>query len=262
MQRIKCFWILIKRQAYIVSSKDLLKLIEEKDWSKVKKLLQSSKVQIFVRQNRQTLFLASSCVPVHIFEDVFRICPQQLFFRDIYGNTIVHNVLMNYDVGGKDIIGFLLQVAPDLAKIPNHDRMLPLHQALLNRQSPEIIRLLLKAFPRGLYLHKKTGGTPAQLFFDEWLDILEDHSDNFECLQFSKNNGTSQNDLQIIVKTFSTIMETHNSQNYKAILIPPVFVELITTLEQNNSTNEKQVNTVSSLTCNLSFVSLLDKPNE
>jgi len=205
----------------------LYESIRQKDWATVKQLLQAPEIRRLVQQNQNTLFMACTCVPAHIINMIFNTSPQQVLFRDFYGNTPLHNALTNFGPDTEEIVEFLLHVAPDLARTMNYDGMLPLHQALLNRRSPEIITRLLRAFPESLYLHNGRGGTPAQLFFDEWLDELEDHCDNFERLKSLQFDGPDGNDFDIVTKTLLVIIEVHNALRLAKIMIPPVFTDLM-----------------------------------
>lgn len=203
----------------------------------------SPDIQRLVEQNSDTLFVASTCQSFQVFEIIFNLCPEQLFFKDIHGNTILHNALTNYGHSAIEIVEFLLGVAPGLAKTANDYGMLPLHQALVDRRQPKLIKALLKAFPHGISQESGALGTPAQVFFDEWLDQLEDNIDDFEELQLYENQ--EGNDFDIVVDTFAAIIETaarnmssnlsadlqvlpvHNALKLDNILIPPVFIQLL-----------------------------------
>jgi len=230
-------YIEVNHTSNMTAKHSLYESIQQKDWAKVKELLQSPEIRRLVQQNQNTLFMSCTCVPAHIISMIFNASPQQVFFKDIYGNTPLHNALTNFGPDTEKIVEFLLHVAPELARTINYDGMLPLHQAMLNRRSPKIVTRLLKSFPAGLYLHNGRGGTPAQLFFDEWLDVLEDHSDNFERLKSPQFDGPEGNDFDIVTKTLLVIIEVHNALRLAKIMIPPVFIDLITKIFSDEEHN-------------------------
>ena len=213
------------------------------EWRSAEEIPHSPDIQRLVKQKSDTLFLASACESLQVFKIIFNLCPEQLFFKDIYGNTILHNALANYGQSAIEIVEFLLDIAPVLAQTANNYGMLPLHQALVNRRQPQIIKALLQAFPQGISQENGALGTPAQLFFDEWLDQLEDNIDDFEELQLYENQ--EGNDFDIVVSTLVAIIETatrnvssnlradlqvlpvHDALKLDNIVIPPVFTQLL-----------------------------------
>lgn len=200
-------------------------------------------LQRLVKQNSDTLFIASTCGSPHVFRLIFDICPEQVFFKDVYGNTILNNVLINNCQGALEIVGFLLDVAPGLAKVANNFGMLPLHQALMNRLQPALVKSLLQAFPKGINQDNSAVGSPVQVFFDEWLDELEDNVNDFQNLKLNENQhgnnfDTVVNTLIAIIEALERSRESNRSTNMQLlpvhsalklddILIPPVFTQLL-----------------------------------
>lgn len=223
----------------MIEKHSLYESIKQKDWATVKNLLQSPDIKRLIQQNQNTLFMACTCVPAHIVSMIFSACPQQIFFKDTYGNTALHNALTHYSADTVEIVEFLLHVAPELARTINYDGMLPIHQAMLNRRSPEIVARLLEAYPEGLYMHNGRDGTSAQIFFDEWLDVLEDNIDNFERLQGPEFDGPEGNDFDIVTKTLLVIIEVHNALRLGRIMIPPVFTELMMKMFSSEDINDQ-----------------------
>lgn len=224
----------------MIQKQSLYESIKQKDWAVVKDLLHLPESKRIIQENNSTLFMACTCVPPHIVSMIFSICPQQIFYKDVYGNTTLHNTLTNFGHESVQIVEFLLHIAPELARTTNFDGMLPLHQALLNRRSPEIVTCLLGAFPEGLYMHNGREGTPAQLFFDEWLDELEDHCDDFDTLKGPQFDGPEGNNFDIVTKTFLVIMQVHNTLRLAKIMTPPVFTDLIIKMFSDEDDNAQE----------------------
>jgi len=231
----------VNHTSNMIEERKLHESIQHKDWSTVKEMLQSPEIRSLVEQNQNTLFMSCACVPANIISMIFDVCPQQIFFKDMYGNTPLHNALSNFGSNAEEVVEFLLHVAPELARMTNYDGKLPLHQAMLNRRSPQIVMRLVQAFPQGLYMHNGIGGTPAQLFFDEWLDVLEDHSDNFERLRGPQFDSPEGNAYDIVTKTLLVIIEVHNALRLAKIMIPPVFTELMINMFSKEDREEEKV---------------------
>jgi len=230
----------------MISNNKFYESIQITDWESVRELLHIPANLQEMRENRDTLFRACSCAPAHIIKLIYDACPQQIKFRDEDGNTPLHNACASYSPESENVIQLLLDISPELVVIANYDGMLPLHQAILNRRVPSIIKKLLMYFPEGLICDaNELLGNPAQLFFDEWLDELEDNKNNFNKLKEAPFIGPDGNDKDIVTNTFlaiikaslhissvsalkpSEILPVHSALNLKDLSIPPVFTQLM-----------------------------------
>jgi len=247
-----------------MTKSNLYESMEKKDWKNTERLLLLNSTKKMVRRNPYTLFIATNFGPKHIIQQIYNICTQQVLFKDVYGNNPLHNCLINYGLDDENVVSFLLEVAPELAEMRNDDGMLPLHKALMSRRSPKIIKLLLQSYPKGLDDDISIFGSPAQVFFDEWLDELEDHVDNFEILRYSPYKGPEGNDFDIVYRTLlyiiGTAMKNHSSKSssfeekdvvlpihtalkLENIQFPPVFTNfMIKTLRDEINKTDKNGN--------------------
>lgn len=231
----------------MVLKSKLYESIKNQNWREVGDLLLQPEIQRIVQRNRDTMFMACYSGPVEIIRLIFEISPRQIIFKDKHGNTSLHNACANSNHGAAQVVQFLLEVAPQMAQIANYDGMLPLHKALSHRRASAIIKTLLAAHPQGLYETYGHLGTPAQLFFDEWLDELEDNINHLDKLRNSPFCSPDGNDLDIVTETLLVILEAaeemenansshprcypslpvHRALNLENMLIPPVFIQLL-----------------------------------
>lgn len=215
--------------------------IDINQWEIIRDLMFLPEIQRTVKYNNDTLITACHCGSLEVIKMIHYLSPEQLVYQDECGSGPLHIACGTHRVLENNIsvevIRFLIQVAPEQLKMPNKAGMLPLHKAILQRRSSVIIKMLLEAYPDALNKVDVRGNTPLQVFYDEWLDQLEDNVDDFERMGASTSSDPEGSDLDIVLETLLLILHSmrigtdipmlHQALNFKHIKLPPVFIYLM-----------------------------------
>ena len=99
-------------------------------------------------------------IPFDVVHDMIEVNPTILKERDTHGETPLHICLRNRNVDLK-VVKLLIEHCPEALEITNKEGMMPLHVALRynskHDMAKDLIRLLVKSYPRALTHHVKMG---------------------------------------------------------------------------------------------------------
>ena len=186
------------------------KSIHSNEWNQIKELLRLPENQLIVRNECDTLLSACVCGPLHIIKLIYDISSIQIFHTDSNGNTPLHIACADHRSmvieESIEVIRFLVESAPKQLEMTNVNGWLPLHYALIQRRNPDIIQILLSANPNAIYLSDAYGRTPAECFFDLWLDELEDNISDLTKMKVTSACNPEGTNLQVVFGTLIVIL--------------------------------------------------------
>jgi ankyrin repeat protein len=82
-------------------------------------------------------------------------------YQDEESSTPLHYLIMKKTPS--DLVGRLLQLAPDTIKKQDMNRDLPLHRALKYKASSDVINMLFQAYPQAAEIQNKYGYLPLHI---------------------------------------------------------------------------------------------------
>jgi len=127
--------------------------------------------------------------PLHVIKIIIYACPLAAEFENNYGSSPLQLAI---DISDDETIQLLIKARPEACYKYDVTRTRPLHYALIQRNSYNIIRDLVNAAPEVILQPNRNEDTPIECFFTNWDLCLRHFLSNNQLLLTSADSSRNE----------------------------------------------------------------------